>query len=1807
MLRRLVYSLAVLVVLSVWASAATAQATPDFNNQSYGAHFRNRIDIYLPPGITEPAPCVLYIHGGGWLVGDKSQVADHVDELLARGLVVAAANYRFSQNATFPAQAHDIKAAIRFLRGNAGTLMIDPQRIAVFGESAGGHLAALMATTNGNTELEGTVGSFPAESSDVYCAVDFFGPSDIFGMGVHNPSCTSEDSLLIGICISEVIANLGDPAYDLWFDLINLASPVFHVTADDVPIRIAHGEDDTLVPLSQSSDFYTLLVNAGVEVVFNSYPGVEHDVPLAEDIAAYDWLQQQLFSLRAPDTFDVPGDYGTIQEAIDNGVDGDVIIVAPGSYNEVINFNGLDLTLRASGGPASTTIDGATLTSSVVTFAMGETASAVLQGFTISGGNPVGDGGGILCDGASPTIVNCIVTANTATNGAGLANQNSAAPTLIGCLLYGNNASTGLGGGVFNGAGCNPSIDNSTIAANQADEGGGIYNQTSASPEIENTIIWGNTAATQGTAVWNDGTSTPTFASSNIEGSGGSLAWIGTFGSDLGGNLAIDPRYVNALGGDFSLDRFSPCIDAGDNALLPLDATDIDDDLDTAEVIPLDLSGNTRQFDDLGVADSGNGTAPLADMGAIERQTESLTTTFNITSGQSIQAVLSSAVDGDTINVGPGTYSELINVEGKAVTLRSTDGPASTIIDGTAFSGSVVSFSNDGGGSATFIGFTVVGGSPSARDGDGSGIVVENASPLIADCIVTGNAGVNGAGIRCTTAGPTIINCTIDSNTATGNGGGLRCESGSNPIVSNCLFTGNAADNGGAISNDGSAPTIINCTIAGNTATNIGGGLDNINASPSITNTIVYGNIAASDDNLANDPGSTPVIAYSNIAGSGGSGGWVSAYGTDNGGNVDASPRFTDAGNGDFSLQRFSPCIDAADNTALLLDPADLDQDLDTAEVHPIDLAGNARQFDDAGVADAGNGTAPLADMGAFERQADSQLMNFVVQDGQSIQAAIDLAFDGEQVLVEAGTYNEALDLQGKAIMLISQSGPQLTTIDGSGLTDSTIVCVNGEDADTVIEGFTIANADHGMNGGAMRLFNASPTIRYCIFRKNSTGADGGAMALQAASNPSIINCQFNGNSAVNGGAISNALSSPLITQCTFTNNTAINMGGAIRNQDSGPTIRNSIIAGNSAPTGPEIHNNGLTSPGIAGSLVLGSGGSANWQTDFGVDEGDNRDGQPQFVDADGVDDVIGSADDNLALLGGSPAIDAGVNVLLPGDVTIDLASMPRVLDGNFDTVATVDCGAYEFDVAGGLPIVINLTKTLNYSTIAQAIAGATAGDDLLATAQAFLAEPSIDFDDLAIDLASTAGISQAAGGLISMSDGSELAAASGNSIQLAGDLTVAADAAADLVADSVITDASSQVTVRAQSGLYVTTTSLTLNGELDVLPGGLFSTSHDLLSTGNLVLLDTATLSVGNELTNQGTISALDADLSLDALTNEGSITTANTDVVASLFTNSPEASMSGYGNIFADVINDGTITIIGDTTVVGDFTNNDATTVQIGVLTIVGALTNNGSIVGEVVNARAAGSRGGQSQPVTMPGDGLAVQSHYITGTDAYLLLPDSLWRLAVQGNFDVAINDHQRFDLSRATLVLNAGPGHGQTIEIMSEDVGPDPIGLDRTLPGHYPIGTLRLAAGSTVTMVDAYDNDGLGQGTCEAIYVDVLDIEAGATLVTGSCKVYYNSLVLDGSIDVPANVQPIMYAPPCTTDVAPDPVDGDGLWGDGVTGLDDFFALLQHWGSCPVEGDCPWDCAPVIDAGTWGDGEVGLDDFFLLLQNWGACDP
>ena len=228
---------------------------------------RQRLDLYLPaaPPDSKGRPLVVWVHGGGWESGSK--LGCPAKQLVGRGYAVASIGYRLSQQAVFPAQIEDCKAAIRWLRAHAAEYSIDPSRIGAWGESAGGHLVALLGTTGGTRQFD--VGGNLDKSSAVQCVLDWFGPADFLVWGDPPVDATSDTA-------ATPIAHLLGGTIRTHEALARAASPVYFVGKDAAPFLIMHGDRDGLVPLQQSRELDAALQKAGVESTLKVLPGAVH-------------------------------------------------------------------------------------------------------------------------------------------------------------------------------------------------------------------------------------------------------------------------------------------------------------------------------------------------------------------------------------------------------------------------------------------------------------------------------------------------------------------------------------------------------------------------------------------------------------------------------------------------------------------------------------------------------------------------------------------------------------------------------------------------------------------------------------------------------------------------------------------------------------------------------------------------------------------------------------------------------------------------------------------------------------------------------------------------------------------------------------------------------------------------------------------------------------------------------------------------------------------------------------------------------------------------------------------------------------------------------------------------------------------------------------------------------------------------------------------------------------------------------------------------------------------------------------------
>lgn len=232
---------------------------------------RQRLDVYAPKDRkAERLPAIVYIHGGGWMAGNKADGAGRLLPFVRGGEFVGiSVDYRLSGEATWPAQIHDCKAALRWVYANAGKYGIDPDRIGVWGRSAGAHLALLLAFSPDVPELEGDLGPHVGSRGKLACAVNFFGVTDILAeigqpSGIDRTKPDAPEARLIGGLLRDNE------------DKARAASPMTYLTPDDPPVLTIHGDRDRTVPYDQAIRLDAALGQAGVASYFVTVKGGGH-------------------------------------------------------------------------------------------------------------------------------------------------------------------------------------------------------------------------------------------------------------------------------------------------------------------------------------------------------------------------------------------------------------------------------------------------------------------------------------------------------------------------------------------------------------------------------------------------------------------------------------------------------------------------------------------------------------------------------------------------------------------------------------------------------------------------------------------------------------------------------------------------------------------------------------------------------------------------------------------------------------------------------------------------------------------------------------------------------------------------------------------------------------------------------------------------------------------------------------------------------------------------------------------------------------------------------------------------------------------------------------------------------------------------------------------------------------------------------------------------------------------------------------------------------------------------------------------
>ncbi len=250
-------------------------------NQPYAGNTnpKQMLDLYLPKqrAADQPLPVVVYIHGGGWSGGDRKGYAAQAAGLASGGNYAAiSVGYRLSGEVKWPAQIHDCKAAIRWIRAHAKELNLDPERIGCTGSSAGGHLVTLLGLTAGVNELEGDIGEHTSQSSRVTCVVNVCGPTDMVAPLMQGEAAKGDDPAVSGLIGGRVSENIA---------LAKATSPLTYVTSHAVPIMTIHGTKDARVNFNNAEKLDAALKKAGITTLLIPMVNAGHGIPFGPEIS----------------------------------------------------------------------------------------------------------------------------------------------------------------------------------------------------------------------------------------------------------------------------------------------------------------------------------------------------------------------------------------------------------------------------------------------------------------------------------------------------------------------------------------------------------------------------------------------------------------------------------------------------------------------------------------------------------------------------------------------------------------------------------------------------------------------------------------------------------------------------------------------------------------------------------------------------------------------------------------------------------------------------------------------------------------------------------------------------------------------------------------------------------------------------------------------------------------------------------------------------------------------------------------------------------------------------------------------------------------------------------------------------------------------------------------------------------------------------------------------------------------------------------------------------------------------------------
>ena len=248
--------------LLAFINADAQKWNPTYSNVDYvgDGSSKHMLDIYIPTGVSAPTATIVHIHGGAFLMGSKGvSEQPSFQNLFNNGYICVDINYRYSSDSIWPAQVHDCKAAIRYLKANAALYNIDTCKIGVIGESAGGYLVSMLGTSGQVSSLEGLHFGNAHVTSRVHAVVDLFGPINFLtmdaeaaalGFTINTNAATSPESRLMGAPVQTIP------------ELVTLANPTTYISSDDAAFFISAGSQDMNIPYTQGQNLCNALVPA---------------------------------------------------------------------------------------------------------------------------------------------------------------------------------------------------------------------------------------------------------------------------------------------------------------------------------------------------------------------------------------------------------------------------------------------------------------------------------------------------------------------------------------------------------------------------------------------------------------------------------------------------------------------------------------------------------------------------------------------------------------------------------------------------------------------------------------------------------------------------------------------------------------------------------------------------------------------------------------------------------------------------------------------------------------------------------------------------------------------------------------------------------------------------------------------------------------------------------------------------------------------------------------------------------------------------------------------------------------------------------------------------------------------------------------------------------------------------------------------------------------------------------------------------------------------------------------------------------